>query len=314
MDPGTCHDIDGVYLHKFFPEENVRSAMKYRPRDGDIIVVTYPKCGTNWTQYIVYNILTRGKPPADVGEYSLMSPFIDMTGAKAAENPSRFSAIMTHLPLHAFQPVDWAKYIYVARNPYDCAVSFYHFSLGLTPKSVTDVSFGRFLELFLTGKVMYGDYFDHLLPWYGRRSDANVLFITYEDMKADLKAQVLRIAEFLGEDHGKALHKDEQLVTRIVDACSLESMKVFFKDKPQERVKKMTQAASKLSVVDQAPLQNIPTEHIETHEGSGFVRKGIVGDWKNYFTADQIKRTKAWIAEKTGGSDVMALWNGLDLP
>ncbi|KAH9375265.1 hypothetical protein HPB48_010843 [Haemaphysalis longicornis] len=154
MDPGICRDIDGVWMHKFFPEENVRSAMKYKPRDGDIIVVTYPKCGTTWTQYIVYNILTRGNPPADVGEYSLMSPFIDMTGANAAENPSRFAAVMTHLPLHAFPPVDHAKYIYVARNPYDCAVSFYHFILGLTPKSVTDVSFGRFLDLFLSGKVI----------------------------------------------------------------------------------------------------------------------------------------------------------------
>lgn len=314
MDPGMCRDVDGVWMHKFFPEENIRSAMKYKPRDGDIIVVTYPKCGTNWTQYIVYNILTRGNPPADVGEYSLMSPFIDMTGANAAENPSRFAAVMTHLPLHAFTPVDQAKYIYVARNPYDCAVSFYHFILGLTPKSVTDVSFGRFLDLFLSGKVLYGDYFDHLLPWYGRRSDPNVLFITYEDMKADLRAQVLKIAEFLGEEYGKALHEDDLLVARIMDACSLENMKVFFKDNPQDRVKKMTQAASKSPAVDQAPLQKLPSPHMETHEGSGFVRKGVVGDWKNYFTAGQIKATKAWIAEKTRGSDIMKLWSGLDLP
>ncbi|KAH9375263.1 hypothetical protein HPB48_010845 [Haemaphysalis longicornis] len=314
MDPAMYQDIDGVWMHKFFPVENVRSAMKYKPRDGDIIVVTYPKCGTNWAQYIVYNILTRGNPPADVGEYSLMSPFIDLTGANASENPSRFAAIMTHLPLHAFTPVDQAKYIYVARNPYDCAVSFYHFILGMTPKSITDVSFGRFLDLFLSGKVLYGDYFDHLLPWYGRRVSPNVLFMTYEDMKADLRAEVLNIADFLGEDHGKALREDDELVTRIMDACSLENMKVFFKDNPKDRVEKMAQAASKSPIVDQAPLKEVLSPRMNTHEGSGFVRKGIVGDWKNHFTADQIKMMKAWIASKTRGSDVMKIWSSLDLP
>ncbi|KAH9381959.1 hypothetical protein HPB48_019277 [Haemaphysalis longicornis] len=287
--------------------------MKYKPRDGDIFVVTYPKCGTNWVHYIVYNILSRAKPPADIGEFSLMSPCIEVTGAEAPENPARWGPLMTHFPLNILQPVEAAKYIYVARNPYDCAVSYYHFIMGLTPKSVADVSFGKFLDMFLSGKVIFGDYFEHLKPWYERRSDSNVLFITYEKLKADTRAVVLRIAEFLGEEHGKALRGDDQLIERIVEACSVKSMKLFYDVNPEERSKRIIQAASKLLVGKEASMDMSLRLDGERHKGSGYVRKGIVGDWKNYFTPGQIKKTKAWITQKTRGSDIMKLWSDVDL-
>uniref|UniRef100_A0A023GI63 Putative tpa exp: sulfotransferase n=1 Tax=Amblyomma triste TaxID=251400 RepID=A0A023GI63_AMBTT len=312
MDEESYRDIEGVWMHKIFREETIRSAINYKPRDGDIITVTYPKCGTNWTNFIIWNILTRAKP-CSVGEYSLMCPFIDLIGTEAAYNPSRTGAIFTHLPMSVFQPVDQAKYVYVARNPYDCAVSYYHFIMGITPKAVTDVSFERFLTMFINGKVIYGDFFDHLLPWYERRHDANVLFITYEELKEDTRKQVVRIGEFLGREHGNALREDSDLLDKVMQACSLENMKVFLKDKPQDRVKKTVERAKETSQSCDLSKTS-PEEEVEMHEGAGFVRKGIVGDWKNYFTPEQIERTKAWIAKKTQGSDVMSLWKDCGLP
>ncbi|XP_070385989.1 sulfotransferase ssu-1-like [Dermacentor albipictus] len=165
MDEDSYRYVEGMWLHKLFKDEAIISAVNYKPRQGDVFVDTYPKCGTNWMQFIVYNILTRAAPVTNLGAFRLMSPFIEMTGASAAENPLRNGPVMTHFPYNVLRPVDKAKYIYVARNPYDCAVSFYHFIKGLTPKTVTDVSFEKFLNLYLAGKVLYGDYFDHLLPW-----------------------------------------------------------------------------------------------------------------------------------------------------
>ncbi|KAH9385083.1 hypothetical protein HPB48_027120 [Haemaphysalis longicornis] len=365
----SCRYIEGVWLNKFFKEENVRSAINYKPRDGDVFLVTYPKCGTMWMQHIISNILTRGMPPTDIGEFSIMAPYIDMTGAKAAEIPSRTGPITTHLPPSVFKPVERAKYVYVTRNPYDCAVSYYHFALGMTPKCATDVSFERFfghlqlwkgvwsccwllsqsggrfqfypghttrnasvayaigltaanylpyasgsgIEVYVQ-RVIYGNYFDHLLPWYERRRDSNVLFVTYEELKADTAAQVIRVADFLGEEHGKSLREDRQLLERVLDACSRESMRIFFKESLQERLEKMLQRASKLSGDSKEPVESPLRVAGETHEGSGFVRKGIVGDWKNYFTPDHTTRTKKWIAENTRGSDVMNLWSSIDLP
>uniref|UniRef100_G3MQ94 Sulfotransferase domain-containing protein n=1 Tax=Amblyomma maculatum TaxID=34609 RepID=G3MQ94_AMBMU len=313
MDAESYRDIEGVWLHKAFREENIRSAIQYKPRDGDLFIVTYPKCGTTWAQFIVWNILTRAKPPSSIAEFGIMSPFIDMIGAKAAENPSRIGPVMTHLPPSVLLPVERAKYIYVARNPYDCAVSFFHFIKGFTPKTVTDISFDKFLDMFLSGKILYGDYFDHLLPWYERRAEKNVLFLTYEDLKKDTREQVICIADFLGEEHGSALREDVELLQKVLDLSSLDCMRDFFKDSPQERIKKISDALSETSN-STIPFHSSPESNIEKHEGAGFVRKGIVGDWKNYFTPDQLERTKAWIAEKASASNVMSLWKDVDLP
>lgn len=313
MDEESYRYVEGMWMHKFFKDEAILSAVKYKPRQGDIFVVTYPKCGTNWTQFIVYNILTRAAPVNNMGEFRLMSPFIDLTGAGSAENPLRNGPLMTHFPYNVLNPVDSAKYIYVARNPYDCAVSYYHFMKGLTPKSVTDVSFEKFLNLYLAGKILYGDYFDHVLPWYEHRGAENILFITYEQLKVDTREQVLKIADFLGEEHGTALRKDEDLLQRVIHACSLESMKAVFSEKPINMAKIMLKVAPENSETF-AMVKTMEDITEEMHEGSGFVRKGIVGDWRNYFTAEQVQRTKEWITKKTQGSDVMALWNDCGLP
>ncbi|KAL1414125.1 hypothetical protein MTO96_000944 [Rhipicephalus appendiculatus] len=117
---------------------------------------------------------------------------------------------MTHLPFDKLTFSRQAKYIYVARNPYDCCVSFYYFAKGLTPKTCEDVSFEKFLEMFLKGKTLYGDYFDHLLSWYNRGHLNNLLFLTYEDLKKDTRSAVLRVAEFLGTQHGQLLKERQR--------------------------------------------------------------------------------------------------------
>ncbi|KAH6926988.1 hypothetical protein HPB50_024573 [Hyalomma asiaticum] len=253
------------------------------PRQGDVFVVTYPKCGTNWMQFILYNIVSRAAPITNMREFRLNSPFIELTGAGAAENPSRSGPIMTHLPYSVFRPVDCAKYIYVARNPCDCAVSFYHFIKGLTPKDVTD--------------VLYGDYFDHLLPWYEHRGAENVHLVTYERLKADTRDEVLKVADFLGEQHGSSLRKNEALLQRVLNACSFDNMKVLFKEKPLDRAKMLLGTAPEKSAA-LAKANAVVQKDSEMHEGSGFIRK----------------RTKEWIEKKTRGSDVMCLWSDCDLP
>ena len=108
--------------------------------------------------------------------------------------------VKTHLPrgLTPFAP--GARYIYVARNPFDCVVSFYHHTRGFPQHyDFSTGTFADFFECFMSGEVDFGDYFEHLLSWLALAGTANLLFVTYEDMKADVRAAIGTIARFLGE-------------------------------------------------------------------------------------------------------------------
>ena len=45
-----------------FPRHGLASGLAYRAQPGDIFVSAYPKCGTTWTQHIVYLLLHEGRP------------------------------------------------------------------------------------------------------------------------------------------------------------------------------------------------------------------------------------------------------------
>ncbi|KAK8782445.1 hypothetical protein V5799_016222 [Amblyomma americanum] len=314
MEPSDYMEICLVPMMTVFSEENVLSAMQYRPRVNDTVIATYPKCGTTWTQYIVSNILTRVNTPIKPGEYMLFSPLIELTGAEVADRLERKGPVITHLPLSNMVFSKQAKYIYVARNPYDCCVSCYYFFLGLTPKSTDDVSFGTFLEKFLAGKTLYGGFFEHLLPWYNLRDEPNVLFFTYEQLKSDTGLWILKIADFLGEEHGKALREDRDFYERVLQSSSLQAMKVVFNYTPFERIQSLGNLSQERSLRCLDFCQAFSAAAPEMHRGSAFVRSGKVGDWKVHFTPEQVEKTKAWIEEKTKGSDVMTLWKDLDIP
>lgn len=315
MEPDCFRDVDGLWMHSFFKEELVRSALSYKPRTDDVFVVTYPKSGTTWTQYLSLSILSKENPPKTLTEFMLASPYLEFMGAEAAEKMPRPGLFKMHMPFHKQPYSEQARYIYVTRNPYDVCVSLYYHMKSMTPKKVVDVSFATFHNMFLSGNVFYGCYFDHLLSWYKHRDDKNVLFFTYEEMTKDPEFWTVKIADFLDKKYGGELRDDPSLLQRVLEASSFKNMQGVFNDTfktvaqdllalPPERAIKSMEVYKKDMVV--------PVE--EMHEYAGFIRKGIVGDWKEHFTTEQIEKTKAWIAERTKGSDVMDLWKDVDIP
>ena len=76
------------------------------------------------------------------------------------------------------------------------------------------------LMLIGTGNVETSSWFDHVKPWWEHRGDANILFITYEEMKQDLAPVVRKIAHFIGIEN-----VTDDLIQRVVDMSSFEAMK-----------------------------------------------------------------------------------------
>jgi hypothetical protein len=247
---------------------------------GDVFVATYPKCGTTWVQYIVYLLANRGRalpPGANLGQ---VFPHLEEVGAEAAEALSSPRLIKTHLPRHLTPFTAAAKYVYVARNPFDCAVSFYHHTRGFPQHyDFATGTFDVFFECFIAGEVDFGDYFDNLLPWYALRDSSNVLFLTYEDLRRDPAAQIAGIGRFLGGS-AAAGAADEDCLAAIVEESSFGRMR-----RDQARWS------------SQRPAGMPP-----------FVRKGIVGDWRSTFSLEQARRLAAKFDERTRGTDAASLW------
>uniref|UniRef100_A0A1E1XED8 Putative sulfotransferase n=1 Tax=Amblyomma aureolatum TaxID=187763 RepID=A0A1E1XED8_9ACAR len=314
MNVESYKSIDGLPLQGLFHEDIVRSVLTYKPRRDDVFIATYPKCGATWTQYLILSILTRGNPPRNLADFLLASPYLELMGAEAAEKMTRPGLLKIHLPADKAPYTEDARYIYVARNPYDVCVSFYYHIKAFTPKHVKDVSFARFHELFITGKLSYGDYFDHLLSWYEHRDRPNILFFTYEQMKREPNFWTLKISDFLGEEYGSELRSDRGLFEKVLDATSVRNMKALFGDILSKIFTELLSLPPEKALKSVQVYRDSQSVGKEMHEGGCFVRKGVVGDWKAHFTPELIAKTKQWIQRKTEGSDVMHLWSDIELP
>lgn len=306
-------EVDGFYISSGFHDKCVRSALSYKPVPGDMFIVSYPKCGTTWMQHIVYNVLNGHPPPRDPIRAAMAMPFLEMQGAESLKDMPKPGAIKTHMPFN-FQPFsEQAKYIYICRNPYDCCVSFFYHTRDMPEYRFQDGTFDQFFDMFLEGKVDFGDYFDHVLSWYHHRADPNVLFLAYEDLKKDTSAWVLKIADFLGEEYGRKLREDPAALGTVLDNISIKKMK----ENVNDGMKNFFESAQSMPDKDKPEWVRLTLEAMGDAMGpmvGEFVRKGAVGDWRNHFSEDQVKRMKEQIAVKTRGSDVMELWRDLQLP
>ena len=89
----------------------------FKPRQGDVVVATYPKCGTTWTQRIVDLLIFQSPAPR---AFQTAAPWIDAVFfAPVADNLATLEAqthrraMKSHLPFDALPLYDGVKYIHV---------------------------------------------------------------------------------------------------------------------------------------------------------------------------------------------------------
>ena len=277
MPPFPEKRISGLKVPPIFDAEWVKSMKDMKWRPDDVWIVTYPKCGTTWTQQIVRLIINKGKEDGlnlmeavPWVEFFANTPALEFNyhvDIDAMASPRAFKSHFPYDILPCGSPTHTpGKYIYVVRNPRDVAVSFFHHDRAIPFYPLYEWS--EYFEKFLKGDVDFGDYFDHVLSWWAHKDDDNVLILKYEDMKKDLPSAVATIAKFIGQDISK------ELMEEIVHKTTFENMK---KD-------------------SSANYQWIKKQR--RPNASDFLRKGEVGDWKNYFTPDQLARLDAVYEKK----------------
>ena len=254
------HLVNGVVVPFWVEQELVDKMKVMQHYPDDVWIVAYPKSGSVWTSQIVRLIHNRGVPDNTVLADAI--PFAESlfgSGNVPVDQVPRPRAIRSHFPYDQFPcglPHSLpSKFIYVMRNPKDLAVSFYHFCrLGL----IKDLEWDVTMQHFTSGNLPYGDNLDHILSWWAHRDSENILFLKYEDMKKDLPQAVSKIASFLEVD----LSPD--VVKKIADLTTFDRMKA-----------------------DSTANMSWMKEFNDEEGKPAFCRKGEVGDWKNYFSAEQ---------------------------
>lgn len=310
MDSNVYNIIDGIPIVKVCTEEMIRSVWEYKPQPDDVFLVSYPKSGTTWIQHIVYNILMDGKESEDQLDMFWRIPFLEIRGADAAIHGRKPGALKIHQCYGKTPHSKDAKYIYIARNPYDSCVSNYYHYKHFPAFHFSEGTFDQFVDYFTKGEVDFGDYLDHAMSWYEHRNDENVLFLTYEGLQKCRPKFIMKIAQFLGEEHEKKLRDSPDLFDRMLEMTSFDRMKEIMTTKGLLKNPMNTEGIHP-SLIKGLYLKN---GYMRQPIKGSFIRKGVVGDWKNHFSKEQIKTMKEWIDLKTRGSDIMSLWRDVDLP
>ncbi len=179
----------------------------YQPNEHDLVAASYFKSGTNLTIYMAAQIAWRGKAQFDhihdivpwpdrpdmAADYAI--PLED--DMPASTSPTGMRVIKTHLMPREIPINDTGKYFAVVRDPKSVCVSGYHFAktLLLGPMMPNIEGWTRF---FLSPRFIFGNWAEHVAGFWAMRDRLNVLFMTYEDITADLPAAVRRLADLMG--------------------------------------------------------------------------------------------------------------------
>nr|CAI5870017.1 unnamed protein product [Callosobruchus analis] len=295
---------EGNSLWEFYPGKVVLPAffenyagriLDASVRKDDVWLVSYPKTGSTWCQEMIWliqndldfqksrKVLQQVRAPlieSSVVLYEFTSLFGDnfTNSVDYVESMPSPRSIKTHLPFQLL-PIEIdrvkPKIIYTMRHPKDVCISYY-FHSQLLHGFYVDID--TFCDMFLNDAVAYGSFFNHCLDAWSKRHQDNILIIRYEEMKKDAKKVIKDIAYFLG----KRLSDSE--VDAIETYLSFEKMR----NNKGCNVEVLTDKKHGVNSFDRTGLH--------------FLRKGQVGDWKNYMTAEMSDRFDDWIKQNTEGT------------
>jgi len=214
--------------------------LAYEPTEDDVIVATHPKCGTHWVTQMLLQLASCGQLDA-FPHINCVAPWIDSKcvcdphfypqspystkGTSLDTYATRPRIIKTHNPRYLTPFSSKAKYVVVCRNSFDVMVSMYHHASLFIPLIFLPF-FPSFVRLFLRQHVEWND------GWWHARNEPNVLILHYEDIKADPRQCVERLAEFLHiEGVARAAGQQQQQHAGLIEAALHRSSFQYMKER-----------------------------------------------------------------------------------
>ncbi|GBP28010.1 Sulfotransferase family cytosolic 1B member 1 [Eumeta japonica] len=266
-------------------------------RNDDVWVATFPRSGTTWTQELTWLICNNLNYEGAAQSLSKRFVFIEFPSffsndilntpvfggadagilmdfkALASEPSPRF--IKTHLPMSLLSPqlLDTSRVVYVARDPRDVAISYYHLSKLL---KMFDYSgdFKTYWRIFLNNLVHWAPFFEHLKEAWEQRDHPNMLFLFYEEMYKDLPGVVRKVAKFFEKEYS-----DEQ-IQKLCKHLDIDKMR------------------------DNKSVNPDLNSSVAKEGEESFIRKGKAGGWREYFDEGMAAEAEKWMRDNLSGTDL----------
>lgn len=288
---------DGFYFYEYqgfwCPEPAINAVISFQKhfqaQESDVILATYPKSGTTWLKALTFTIMNRSRfelqnSPLHTTTLHQLVPFLEFDLYLNHQSPTLecFSApriFATHVP-HALLPGSVlnssCRIVYVCRNPLDQFISEWLFIARTQDKEPSDLA--EAFERACNGIQIFGPIWEHTLGYWKASIEQpdKIFFLKYEDLKEDIASCINRLADFLG--------------------CPLSE---------EEVTQGVVEEISKLCSFDY--IQNLEVTktgraYANGVKNSHYLRKGEVGDWKNYLTPSMSERLQKITEEKLAGS------------
>ena len=229
-------------------------------RDDDVFLVSYPRSGNTWMRFLIHNLL-HAEEPASFTNIDRGIPGIYRHTDRALRRLPGLRILKSH---ERFDP-RYKKVIYIARDPRDVLISYYHYHLKLG-RINENYSLDEYAPQFVAGELdSFGSWGENAGSWLeARRGSEGFLLLRYEDLLKHPEHELDKVASLL-----QANVPDEQLA-RAVSLSSAERMRVLEKEGSWKAMK-------------------------NTRIDKAFVRSAREGVWKHELpTASAAKVEAAW--------------------
>ncbi|KAG9509435.1 Sulfotransferase 1A4 [Fragariocoptes setiger] len=265
------------------PNKLMRKLSRFKCRDSDVFVCTYPKSGTTFCSELTSAIherantskLSRCPLHERVVHLEIGRPLGQWRHLKGLPSPRLMASHLplTHMP-DGVLTTRGTRIIYVLRNPKDTCVSYYHHHARAKFLGGRQIEWHDFVELFAAGQLVYGDWYAHVRSYHqlsvqqsssesaSDKGKGKILFVTYEQMIVDLKRVIANVAAFIG------VTLSGHQIDIIEEHCRFDNMRY-----------------NPMANRECTPL----TDLFDSTRGK-FMRKGQIGDWQNYFTDEQSRQ------------------------
>ncbi|KAK8585422.1 hypothetical protein V6N13_050401 [Hibiscus sabdariffa] len=201
---GSIYLYQGFWCPSLALKPMISFQRHFQAFDSDVIVATFPKCGTTWLKALTFSTLYRDRFARD-------------------EHP-----LLASTPHQLVRHLEFDVYI---NNPCPdleniCVYKPRLLATHLRDENQESLSLDKVFDKFCRGIHSIGPFFDHVLEYWNasQQYPDKILFIKYEDLKEDINSQLKHLAMFLGVPFTEDEEK-QGVVEEITNICSFEELK-----------------------------------------------------------------------------------------